>query len=107
MNPRYVKQEDVDPEEIKKEKEILTQEVINEGRPANIAEKIVAGRIKKFLTDICLVDQAFVKEPDKTVGQYVKENNGEVVTFVRLEVGEGIEKKQEDFAAEVAAQLNK
>ena len=107
MNPRYVKQEDVDPEEIKKEKEILTQEVINEGRPANIAEKIVAGRIKKFLTDICLVDQAFVKEPDKTVGQYVKENNGEVVTFVRLEVGEGIEKKQEDVAAEVAAQLNK
>lgn len=107
MNPRYVKQEDVDPEEIKKEKEILTQEVINEGRPANIAEKIVAGRIKKFLTDICLVDQAFVKEPDKTVGQYVKENNGEVVTFVRLEVGEGIEKKKEDFAAEVAAQLNK
>ena len=72
MNPRYVKQEDVDPEEIKKKKEILTQEVINEGRPANIAEKIVAGRIKKFLTDICLVDQAFVKEPDKTVGQYVK-----------------------------------
>ena len=94
MNPRYVKQEDVDPEEIKKEKEILTQEVINEGRPANIAEKIVAGRIKKFLTDICLVDQAFVKEPDKTVGQYVKENNGEVVTFVRLEVGEGIEKNK-------------
>lgn len=107
MNPRYVNEVDVDPEEIKKEKEILTQETLNEGKPANIAEKIVAGRIQKYLKDICLVNQAFVKNPDQTVEQFVKSNNGQIVSFARLEVGEGIEKRKEDFAAEVAAQLNK
>lgn len=107
MNPRYVNEADVDQEEIKKEKEILTQETLNEGKPANIAEKIVAGRIQKYLKDICLVHQAFVKNPDQTVEQFVKSNNGNIVSFMRLEVGEGIEKRKEDFAAEVAAQLNK
>lgn len=106
MRPKYVREEDVDQEEVKKEKEILTQEVINEGKPANIAEKIVAGRLRKYFEEICLDLQTFVKNPDVTVAQHVKSNDGQVVTFVRLEVGEGIEKKKEDFAAEVAAQLN-
>lgn len=106
MNPKYVREEEVDQADLEKEKEILTQETINEGKPANIAEKIVAGRIQKYLKEICLVHQAFVKNPDQTVDQFVKSQKGNVVSFVRLEVGEGIEKKVEDFAAEVAAQLN-
>lgn len=106
MNPKYVREEEVDQADLEKEKDILTQETINEGKPANIAEKIVAGRIQKYLKEICLVHQAFVKNPDQTVDQFVKSQKGNVVSFVRLEVGEGIEKKVEDFAAEVAAQLN-
>lgn len=106
MNPKYVREEEVDQADLEKEKEILTQETINEGKPANIAEKIVAGRIQKYLKEICLVHQPFVKNPDQTVDQFVKSQKGNVVSFVRLEVGEGIEKKVEDFAAEVAAQLN-
>lgn len=106
MNPKYVREEEVDQADLEKEKDILTQETINEGKPANIAEKIVAGRIQKYLKEICLVHQAFVKNPDQTVDQFVKLQKGNVVSFVRLEVGEGIEKKVEDFAAEVAAQLN-
>ncbi|MDD3192138.1 MAG: translation elongation factor Ts [Bacilli bacterium] len=106
MNPKYLSRADVNPEEIEKEKAILTQEALNEGKPANIVEKMVLGRVQKYLKDICLVDQPFVKDPDKTVDQYVKANNGKIVQYLRLEVGEGIEKKGCDFAAEVMAAVN-
>ena len=78
---------------------------MNEGKPEAIAEKIVQGRIRKFFEEVCLVDQAFVKEPDKKVSQLLKEHNAEVVEFARFEKGEGIEKKEENFAEEVMKQL--
>jgi elongation factor Ts len=74
-----------------------------EGKPAEIVEKMMGGRIKKFLAENSLVEQPFVKNPDQSVGQLIKDNGGELVSFVRLEVGEGIEKEEVDFAAEVAA----
>lgn len=105
MSPRFVDKNAVDPKVIENEKEILTQETINEGKPAAMVEKIVAGRIQKFLKEICLVDQPFVKNQEMTVGQYVANNNATVASYVRLEVGEGIEKKQDDFVAEVMSAL--
>ena len=90
---------------VEKEKEILKAQVINEGRPENIAEKIVMGRLGKFYGEICLLDQEFVKDPNKKVGQMVTEKNGKVIKFARFEKGEGIEKKEENFAEEVAKQL--
>ena len=77
---------------------------MNEGKPEAIAEKIVQGRIGKFFSEICLVDQAFVKDPNKKVSQVLKENDAEVVEFARFEKGEGIEKKEENFAEEVMKQ---
>lgn len=105
MNPKYLNINSVDPADVEKEKEILTQEALNEGKPAAIVEKMVAGRVQKYLKEICLENQQFVKNPDQTVEQYVKANNGKIVSFIRLEVGEGIEKKVDDFAAEVYAAL--
>lgn len=106
MNPAYLDESKADPAVIEKEKEILMQETLNEGKPENIVDKIVAGKIQKFLKGICLVDQPFVKNQDQTVGQYLKANNASIVEYLRLEVGEGIEKKQDDFAAEVMAAVN-
>ena len=80
---------------------------MNEGKPEAIAEKIVEGRIGKFFSEICLVDQAFVKDPNKKVSQLLKETDSEVVEFARFEKGEGIEKKEENFAEEVMNQLKK
>ena len=85
--------------------EILKVQAMNEGKPEAIAEKMVQGRIGKFYSAICLVDQEFVKDMDKKVSQLLKEKNAEVVRFARLEKGEGIEKKEENFAEEVAKQL--
>jgi len=93
------------PERVDKEMEILKVQAMNEGKPEAIAEKMVQGRIGKFYSDICLVDQEFVKDMDKKVSQLLKEKNAEVVRFARLEKGEGIEKKEENFAEEVAKQL--
>jgi elongation factor Ts len=107
INPQYVDQSQVPAEEIQKEKAILTQEALNEGKPKEIVEKMVLGRINKFLKDICLLNQPFVKNPDVTVEQYLKPLSTSVVSFVRLAVGEGIEKVETDFAAEVAAQVGK
>ena len=78
---------------------------MNEGKPEAIAEKMVQGRLRKFYEEICLVDQAFVKNPDKKISDILKENNAEVIRFARFEKGEGIEKKEENFAEEVAKQL--
>ena len=107
MSPRYLDRNSVDQAVIENEKEILTKEALNEGKPANIVEKMVIGRMQKFLKEICLVDQPFVKDPDLTVGQYVKNNKAQIVSYTRLEVGEGIEKRQDDFVAEVMAAVNK
>ena len=102
-NPRFLDQTQVDAETLEREKHVLTEQALAEGKPANIVEKMIQGRLNKFLQEICLVDQPFVKDSDIKVKQFLKDNNNNVLTFVRLEVGEGIEKKEEDFAAEVAA----
>lgn len=105
--PQYLDRSQVDQQTLDHEKHVLTQQALEEGKPANIVEKMVVGRLNKFLQDVCLVDQPFVKDPDQTVAQYLKSKNNKVLSFTRLEVGEGIEKKEEDFAAEVAAQIRK
>jgi len=105
INPSYLDQSQIPEEELEKEKEILKQEALNEGKPEAIVEKMVIGRLNKYLKDICLVNQPFVKDGDITVEKYVKGKNMQIVSFTRLAVGEGIEKKVDDFAAEVAAQI--
>ncbi|MCG9719809.1 translation elongation factor Ts [Shewanella sp. Isolate7] len=103
--PDYVNPEDVPAEVVEKEKAVQIEIAMNEGKPAEIAEKMVAGRMKKFTGEVSLTGQAFIMEPKKTVGEILKEKGATVTNFIRLEVGEGIEKKEEDFAAEVAAQI--
>ncbi len=103
--PEFLNRESVPDERVKKEMEILKAQAMNEGKPAEIAEKMVQGRINKFYGEICLVDQEFVKNPDIKVSQLLKEKNAEVVEFARFEKGEGIEKKEENFAEEVMNQL--
>ena len=103
MSPKYLDRNDVDPEYIASETEILRQEALNEGKPEAIVDKMVIGRLQKSLKEVCLLDQAFVKNPDQTVAEYVKSKNCAVVSFKRIAVGEGIEKRQDDFAAEVMA----
>lgn len=106
MRPNYVKRDEVPEEEVEKERVVLKEQAMNEGKPADIAEKMVAGRLNKFYKEICLEEQPFVKDSDVNVATYVKNNGGEIVQMVRFEVGEGIEKKQENFAEEVAKQIN-
>lgn len=106
MNPTYMSRDMVPADVIEKEKAIIKEQAINEGKPADIAEKMVNGRINKFYKEICLLEQAFVKDPDINVMDYAKKNNSEVIKMVRFEVGEGIEKRQEDFASEVMSQIN-
>ena len=103
--PEYLKREDVPAERVEKEMEILKAQAMNEGKPAEIAEKMVQGRLGKFYGEICLVEQDFVKDSDKKVSKVLEENNAEIVRFARFEKGEGIEKKEENFAEEVANQL--
>ena len=103
--PEFVKREEVPQERVDKEMEILKAQAMNEGKPEQIAEKIVQGRVGKFYEEICLVDQVFVKDTSKKVSDLLKENNAEVVEFARFEKGEGIEKKEENFAEEVMNQL--
>lgn len=103
--PEYLNEAAVPAERLEKEKEILKAQTMNEGKPEAIAEKIVLGRIGKFYSEICLVDQEFVKDPSKKVSQLLKEHNAEVAEFARFEKGEGIEKKEENFAEEVMKQL--
>lgn len=105
MRPSYVKREDVPAEEVERETLVLKEQAMNEGKPAEIAEKMVNGRINKFYKEICLEEQDFVKDSDMTVGAFVKSKNGSIVNMVRFEVGEGIEKKEENFAEEVMNQI--
>ena len=109
--PQYLNKESVDPAVVEKEKEILTAQAINEGKPANIAEKMVMGRIAKFYKEVCLVEQPFVKDGDITVAKYTenvaKELGGHITItgFVRYEKGEGLQKREDNFADEVASMM--
>ena len=103
--PEFVTRNDVPQDRVAKEKEILKAQTMNEGKPEAIAERIVEGRINKFYGEICLVEQEFVKNPDIKVEQLLKEKDAEVVEFARFEKGEGIEKKEENFAEEVMKQI--
>lgn len=107
INPKYVSRDQVSEDEIARERQVLTEQALNEGKPEKIVEKMVEGRLGKFFEQICLVDQAFVKNPDEKVGKFLKSKGAEVVDFVRYEVGEGMEKRQENFAEEVMNQTKK
>ena len=104
-NPGYLTREQVPTAELEHEKAVLTEQARNEGKPEQIIEKMVQGRIQKYYKEVCLVDQEFVKDPDQTVGKLVAAAGAAVIEFTRFQLGEGIEKKQEDFAAEVMAQI--
>ncbi len=110
-NPAYLSSSDVPAEVLEKEKEILKAQALNEGKPEAIAEKMVAGRVKKFYEQNCLLEQKFVKDNDVTVGQYIENaakalgGNVKVIAFARFEKGEGLEKRSDDFAAEVAGMV--
>lgn len=105
VNPQVVKPEDMPAEELAKEKEIFVAQAAESGKPAEIIEKMVEGRIRKFLAESSLVEQPFVRDPDQKVGQLIKAGGADINGFTRFEVGEGIEKEDVDFAAEVAAQV--
>ncbi len=110
-NPTCIRREEVDTAAIDHEREVLRQQALNEGKPEEIVEKMVEGRLEKYYKEVCLMEQPFVKDPDKTIEQLVKEKIakiGEKISirrFTRYQLGEGIEKKEEDFAAEVMAQI--
>jgi elongation factor Ts len=104
-NPMFINPEDISEEVSNREKDIFTAQAAESGKPAEIIEKMIVGRMRKFAAEVCLTGQAFVKDPSITVGELVKKANATVSSMIRLEVGEGIEKKEEDFAAEVQAQL--
>ena len=105
VNPQFVAPDRVSQEVIDKESDIIKAQPDMEGKPAEIVEKMIGGRIKKFLAEISLSEQAFVKNPDTSVGKLVKAAGAEILDFVRFEVGEGIDKEEKDFATEVAEQL--
>ena len=106
MRPKYLDIESVPTEDLDKEREIQKQVAINEGKPDNIAEKMVEGRIKKYYKEVCLTEQPFVKNDDMSVSEFVKSNGGKIISMVRYEVGEGMQKREENFAEEVAKQIN-
>lgn len=106
-NPRYLSTDSVSSEEIDHEREVLKQQALNEGKPEKIVEKMVEGRLNKFFEEICLLEQGFVKDPDQKVKKYVADKGASVVNFVRYEVGEGMEKREDNFAEEVMSQVKK
>lgn len=105
MKPEYVREDEIPQDRVEKERAIFKEQAMNEGKPAEIAEKMVEGRLKKFFKEICLVSQTFIKNGDLDVATYVKNNGGEVKTMIRFEVGEGMEKRSENFAEEVMNQI--
>ena len=106
MNPTAVTRSEVPQDIVEHESHVIKEQVMQEGKPADIAEKMVTGRLNKFYKEVCLEEQPFIKEISVTVGNYVKENGGSIVSISRFEVGEGIEKKEENFAEEVQKQIN-
>jgi len=107
LNPKYVSRDQVSQEEVEHEREVLTQQALNEGKPENIVAKMVEGRLGKYFEDVCVLDQTFVKNPDQKVRQFVESKGATLREFVRYEVGEGIEKREDNFAEEVMNQVNK
>jgi len=103
INPEFLDRDSVDPTSIEKEKKIYREQMLNEGKPEHILDQIIEGKINKYYTQVCLLEQPFVRDGDQTVAEILAENDMEVKQFTRFEIGEGIEKKEEDFAAEVAA----
>lgn len=104
-NPGYLKRDEVPTEVLEHEKSVLAEQARNEGKPEKIIEKMVIGRIQKYYKEVCLVDQEFVKDPDQTISKLLAANNAEVLAFTRFQMGEGLEKRNDDFAAEVMAQV--
>jgi len=107
INPTYVSRDDVPEEEVNRERDILKSQALSEGKPEHIVEKMVEGRLGKFFEEICLLDQSFVKDPDVKVKKYISGKNAAVKTFIRYQVGEGIEKREENFAEEVMNEMKK
>src|SRR5699024_8374256 len=107
LNPKYVSSDQVPEEELKHEREILKQQALNEGKPEKIVDKMVEGRMRKYLEEISIVNQPFVKDSEITVEKYLQQHDSKLVDFVRFEVGEGLEKREENFADEVMGQVNK
>ncbi|AQQ53730.1 translation elongation factor Ts [Planococcus lenghuensis] len=107
LNPKYVSRDQVSEEEVERERKVLTEQALNEGKPENIVAKMVEGRLGKYFEEICLLDQAFVRNSDQKVRDFVQSTGGKIKGFVRYEVGEGIEKRQDNFAEEVMSQVNK
>ena len=105
LNPKYVSRDQVSAEEVERERKILTEQALNEGKPENIVAKMVEGRIGKYFEEICVLDQAFVKNSDQKVRDFVKSTGGTLKEFIRYAVGEGIEKREENFADEVMSQV--
>ena len=105
MKPEFVREDEIPTDRVEKERAIFKEQAVNEGKPAEIAEKMVEGRLKKFFKEICLVSQSFIKNGDIDVATYVKNNGGEVKSMVRYEVGEGMEKRNDNFAEEVMNQV--
>jgi elongation factor Ts len=103
--PECVSEEELSPELLEREKAIFIEQARESGKPDNIIEKMIVGRMKKFVNEVTLYGQSFVKDPDITVAELAKSNNATVKSFVRFEVGEGIEKKEENFADEVMSQV--
>lgn len=107
LNPKFVRREEVSEDEVNREREVLKQQAMNEGKPEKIVDKMVEGRLGKFFEETCLNEQAFVKDSDQKVGKYVSSKGAEIKTFFRYEVGEGMEKREENFAEEVMSQVKK
>jgi elongation factor Ts len=107
LRPLYVSRDQVSQEEVERERQVLTTQALNEGKPENIVAKMVEGRLGKYFEDVCLLDQTFVKNPDQKVRQFVESKGAAVREFIRYEVGEGIEKREDNFAEEVMNQVNK
>ncbi|MFC4712454.1 translation elongation factor Ts [Planococcus dechangensis] len=107
LNPQYISRDEVSADEVERERKVLTEQALNEGKPAKIVEKMVEGRLGKYFEDVCLLDQAFVKNSDQKVREFAASVGGTVKEFIRYEVGEGIEKREDNFADEVMSQVNK
>lgn len=105
INPTYVSRDEVSAEEVERERKVLTEQALNEGKPENIVAKMVEGRLGKYFEDVCLLDQTFVKNSDQKVRDFVKSTGGNVTSFTRYAVGEGIEKREDNFAEEVMNQV--
>ena len=105
LNPKYTSADEVSQEELDQEREVLRNQALNEGKPENIVDKMVEGRMRKYLEEIVITSQPFVKDSDKTVGEFLKGNGATLKTFVRYGLGEGLEKRNEDFAEEVFGQM--